>query len=214
VNVRVFSFAVIAGLTALPMATLSACKGGGQANAPVNVPPADGGPDAHAPSVFATTPPPSGLPPMASVPPPGVAGSKKAKVKDDAALTECGGKEASHAKDPAALVKKIGDACAAPSKMKPIGAPLKGTQADREPHQENKLHVEANHCYRVYFAADDGVKDVVATLRDSNGDVITSAPGPAAPQFGAMCFSAADDVTLSIGVGAGKGTWAAQVWGN
>lgn len=207
-NVRVLSFAVLAGLTAI-----GACKGG-QANAPVNVPAADGGADGSSPNVFATTPPPSGLPPMAAVPPPGVAGSKKGKVKDDAALTECAGKGSPHAKDPAALVKKLGDACAAPSKMKPLGAPLKGSQSDRDPHQENKFHVEANHCYRVYFATDDGVKDAVVTLRDSNGDVITAAPAPAAPEHGAMCFTAADDVTLSLGIGSGKGTWAAQVWGN
>lgn len=200
---------MIAGLTAL-----AACKGGNQANTPVSVPPVDGGTDASTPNVFATTPPPSGLPPMAPIPPPGVAGSKKAKVKDDAALIECGGKEASHAKDPSALVRRIGEACAAPSKMKPVGGPLKGTQADKDPHQDNKFHVEANHCYRVYFATDDGVKDVVATLRDSNGDVIASAPGPAAPQFGAMCFTSADDVTFALGIGSGKGTWAAQVWGN
>lgn len=207
---RVFSFAVIAGITAM-----AACKGGGQPNAPVSVPPVDGGAaDGSGPSIFATTPPPSGLPPMAAVPPPGVAGSKKGKVKDDPALTECGGKESPRAKDPAALVKRVGDGCAAPSKMKAIGAPLRGTQADKDPHQESKFHVEGNHCYRVYFAVEEGVKDAVLTLRDSNGDVITSAPGPAAPQYGAVCFGSADDVTLSVGIGAGKGAWAAQVWGN
>ncbi len=207
-NVRVWIFAVTAGLTAV-----AACKSK-PATTPVNVPGADAGAEGGAPNVFATSPPPSGLPPMAAVPPPGVAGSKKAKVKDDAALAECGGKDVPHAKDPAALVKKIGESCAGASKMKPVGAPLKGTQADRDPHQDNKFHVEANHCYRVYFATDDGVKDAVVTLRDGAGDVITSAPGPSVPQSGAMCFTSADDVTLSLGIGAGKGTWAAQVWGN
>ena len=209
VNVRAISFAVIAGLTAM-----AACKGGGQANAPVSVPPADGGADTSTPNVFATTPPPSGLPPMSSVPPPGVAGSKKGKLKEDAALAECGGKEPPHAKDPAALVKKIGEACAASSKMKPVGAALKGTQADRDPHQDSKFHVEANHCYRVYFATDDSVKDAVITLRDGAGDVITSSPGPAAPQNGAFCFTTADDITLTLGIGASKGAWPPQVWGN
>jgi hypothetical protein len=151
---------------------------------------------------------------MAPMPPPGVAGSKKAKVKDEAALAECGGKVPPHAKDPAALVKKIGEGCAAASKMKPLGAPLKGTQGDKDAPQDNKFHADANHCYRVYFASDDGAKDVVVTLRDGAGDVITESPGPSAPQNGAVCFTTADDVTLSLAIGSGKGAWAAQVWGN
>lgn len=201
-------FAVIAGLTAL-----AACKGK-PANPPVSVPPLDGGADASNPNVFATSPPPSGLPPMAAMPPPGVAGSKKATVKADAALAECGGKVAPHGKDPAAVVKHVGEGCAAASKMKAVGAPFKGTQADKDAHQDNKFHAEANHCYRVYFASDDGVKDIVVTLRDSAGDVIAESPGPSAPQNGAVCMTSSDDITVSLGIGAGKGTWTAQVWGN
>ena len=205
-----FSALIVPGFFAL--GALVACGSKSTAKTPVVVPAADAG--ASAVNAFATSPPPSGLPPMAVMPPPGVAGSKKAKIKSDGALAACGGQLEPHGKDPAAIVKTLGDACAAPSKMKPVGAALRGTQADNGAHQESKFHAEANHCYRVYFAGDDGVKDLALVLRDSSGDVITESAGPAAPQDGAMCFSASDDVSLLLAIGNGKGSWVAQVWGD
>lgn len=205
-----FSLLAVPGFLAL--GALVACGSKNTAKTPIVVPAADAG--ATTANAFATSPPPSGLPPMAPMPPPGVAGSKKAKVKPDSALAACGGQLEPHGKDPAAVVKSVGDSCAPPSKMKPVGAAMRGTQADKDAHQENKFHAEANHCYRVYFAGDDGVKDLALVLRDSNGDVIAESPGPAAPQDGAMCFTAADDVTVSLAIGNGKGAWVAQVWGD
>lgn len=147
------------------------------------------------------------------MPPPGVAGSKKAKVRTDGALFACGGGAKPSAKDPLDHVKRVGEACAAASKMKPLGAPLRGQQSDKDAHVEHKVRVEANKCYRVYIATDEGVKDVVVAVRDSNGDMVAESNGNAAvPHDGAMCFTTGDEVTLMIGIGAGKGTYAAQVW--
>ena len=36
----------------------------------------------------------------------------------------------------------------------------------------------------------------------------------ALPDDGAICFTASDDVSLLVGIGAGKGAYAAQVWSN
>ena len=192
-----------------------ACGGGGSAKNPANGAAAtDAGAEAGSGPSWATSPPPSGLPPMASMPPPGVAGSKKAKRKPDGALASCSGAAKAQAKDPADLVKRLGESCAAASKMKPVSAMLRGQQSDRDPHQENKFRAEANHCYRVYVAGDESVKDVVVVLRDSAGDIVAEAPGPAAPEDGAVCFTAADEVALLVGIGSGKGAWAAQVWGD
>ena len=192
---------------------LAACGGGGGGNQVV-IPSAGGDAGAEAgASPFATTAPPAGLPPMAPMPPPGVAGSKKAKRKSDGAMFACGGGAKAAAKDPVKHVKRIGEACAAATKMKPVGAPIRGQQSDKDPHAEHKLRVEANKCYRVYIASDEGVKDIVAAVRDSNGDMVAESNGNAAvPHDGAMCFTTADEVTLMIGVGAGKGSYAAQVW--
>jgi len=146
------------------------------------------------------------------MPPPGVAGSKKARRRPDAALYACGGGAKPTAKDPADLVKRVGEACAAASKMKPLGAAIRGTQADKDAHQEQKVKVDANKCYRVYFAADENVKDAVVVLRDSAGDVVGESAGVALPADGAVCFTAADELTLLVGIGAGRGAYAVQVW--
>jgi hypothetical protein len=151
---------------------------------------------------------------MATMPAPGVVGSKKAKLRVDAALASCTSVARAEGKDPAAQVKKTGEACAASSKMKPVGPVLRGQQSDREPHQEHKFRAEANHCYRVYFSGDDGAKDVVIVLRDSAGDIVAEGPAPAVPNDSAACFTSTDDVSLLLGVGSGKGAWAAQVWGD
>lgn len=196
----------------LLLLSLVACSGGG-AKAPARTD-ADAGAkgDAGASAPMATTPAPSNLPPMASMPPPGVAGSKKAKRRPDAALATCAGAARGVVKDPAEAVKRMGEACAAASKMKPASAILRGQQADRDTHQENRFHAEANHCYRVYLASEEPAKDVVAVLRDSAGDIVAEATGPAVPEEGAVCFTTSDDVTVLVGVGSGKGAWAAQVW--
>jgi hypothetical protein len=158
------------------------------------------------------SPPPSGLPPMSPMPPPGVAGSKKVKRRVDPALAACGGVAKPQAKDPVDHVKRIGEACAAAAKMKPVLSILRGQQGDKDAHQENKFRAEANHCYRLYFAGDESVKDVVIVLRDSAGDVVAEAPGPAVPHDGVACFTSGDEVSILVGIGSGKGAWAAQVW--
>lgn len=161
---------------------------------------------------LAVSPPPSGLPPLAAMPPAGVAGSRKARKTTDASLYACGGGAKPSAKDPAELVKRLGEACAVAAKMKPAGPMIRAQQADRDAHQEHKVRVEANRCYRVVFATDENVKDAVVVMRDSAGDVVAESAGAALPEDGAVCFTSSDEVTLMIGIGTGKGAYAAQVW--
>jgi hypothetical protein len=198
--------------TAIAVAAAAACGGAGKtATGPVLAPSTST--SASAATAGPTlTPPPSGLPPMAQMPPAGVAGSKKAKRKTDGALYACGGGAKPSAKDPADLVKRLGEACAGATKMKPVGAMIRAQQADREAHQEHKLRVEANKCYRVVFATDENVRDAVVVMRDSAGDMVAESPSAALPPDGALCFTTADEVTLMIAIGAGKGAYAAQVW--
>lgn len=109
-------------------------------------------------------------------------------------------------------MKRVGEGCASASKMKPIGTLIRGTQADKDAHQEHKVRVEANKCYRVYFATDESVKDAVLVMRDSAGDMVGESPGAALPEDGAVCFTSADEITLMVAMGAGKGAYAVQVW--
>jgi hypothetical protein len=202
---------VFVALTSL-IAIVAACGGGGkQAPGPNAAGSASASASAGVGS-FAQTPPPSGLPPLAVMPPPGVTGSKKAKKKSDGALFACGGGARPIAKDPVDLVKRLGESCASAAKMKPVGDMIRAQQADRDAHQEYKFRVEANKCYRVVFAADENVRDAVVIMRDSAGDMVAESAGAALPEDGAICFTTADEVTLMVGIGAGKGAYAAQVW--
>lgn len=178
---------------------------------------AEGGTPGAAPSASPARAPAAlgALPPFAAMPPAGVTGSKKAKAKEDSALASCAG-DVPRAKDPDGLVRRLGEACAkvpAGAKMKPVGAKMSGQQADGAPHAEQKLRVEAGKCYRVYFATDEGARDVVVVARDSAGDVVAESPGPALPAGGLMCFTTSDEVTLLVAVGSGKASWVAQAWG-
>lgn len=56
------------------------------------------------------------------------------------------------------------------------------------------------------------MKDAVLALRDSAGDMVAESPSAALPADGTICFTASDEVTLLVGIGAGKGAYAAQVW--
>ncbi|MBX3187576.1 MAG: hypothetical protein KF819_11200 [Labilithrix sp.] len=190
-----------------PALIVAACGGGKPPLPPL---PASGVPEGGTPALV-LSPPPSGLPPMASMPPPGVAGSRKARKKADGALYACASAKPA-AKDPAELVRRVGEACASASKMKPLGAMIRAQQADKDAHQEHKLRVEPNKCYRVVFATDENVRDAVIVMRDSAGDVVAESPGVALPEDGVVCFTTADEVTLLVGIGAGKGAYAAQVW--
>lgn len=209
---HLFTSSALSAALALGAFALACGAGGGASTSAPAAPSASASAPAR-PSGLAVTPPPSGLPPMAAMPPPGVAGSKKAKKKGDGALYACGAGARPSAKDPGDLVKKVGEGCAAASKMKPVGAPIRGTQADRDAHQEHKVRVEANKCYRVYFATDESVKDAVLVVRDSAGDVVAESPGVALPEDGAVCFTSADEVTLMVAIGAGKGGYVMQLWG-
>src|SRR5512143_4025919 len=80
---------VSALLAALGAAVAVACGGGG-AKTPAKAGRGDAGASGAA-TELAATPPPSGLPPMAAMPAPGVAGSKRAKTKADNALATCAG---------------------------------------------------------------------------------------------------------------------------
>jgi hypothetical protein len=204
----------VAGASLATLAAIAAaCGGGGAVSA--TAPAVRGSASASAASAggsFAQTPPPSGLPALATMPPPGVAGSKKAKKKLDGALFACGGGAKPTAKDPADLVKRLGESCASAAKMKPVGPMIRAQQADRDAHQEHKVRVEANKCYRIVFAADENVRDAVVVMRDSAGDMVAESAGAALPEDGSICFTSADEVTLMVGVGAGKGSYAAQVW--
>lgn len=144
------------------------------------------------------------------MPPPGVAGSKKATIKADASLGGCE-LEKGRAKEPATLLAQLARSCSETG-WKPAGPLIRGEQADHDAHQEYRVHVDPNKCYRVVFAAEESIQDAVVAMRDSAGDAVSESAGATLPEDGALCFRTADDVVLTIAIGSGRGKYAAQVW--
>lgn len=199
----------LAALALLAAALGAAC--GGASNPALAIPTTPVGTADAAASGWVVTPPPSGLPPFAPMPPPGVVGSKKARAKRDASWQACHlGVKAS--KDLAAEVAARGKACEKATKMRPLGGVLKGSQGAGDPHQEFALRAEAKHCYRVYLAADENVVDVGLLVKDSTGDVAGEDAGLVLLDDGGVCFDSADDAKIVVTVGKGKGSYALQIW--
>jgi hypothetical protein len=209
----------LAGATLLPIA--AACGGAQKPPEATPAPSASAAPSA-APAASEAAPAASAAPSAAAsaapAPPPPNPGSKKVTKKNDAAWATChqsfkaGNKEVS--KDVEAMAKL----CAAPTKMKLIGKTLTGKQSDQDPPQSFPLKAEANHCYRVYAQAADGIKDLDLAIKDSTGAIAgedsTDDPSPVVLEDGAVCFTEADAATVVVAVGMGKGAYAVQIWGN
>ncbi len=160
-------------------------------------------------SAAAPSPLPSGLPAVAVMPPPGVRGSTKARTKADEKQARC----VSKAQPPGAgalaeAIKRTGAAC----DLKPASDLFTATLGDGDAHREFAWKASAGRCYRVLSARDAKVLDMVLLVRDAKGDFAAQGPEGALPADGKLCFESADDATLLVSVGTGKGAFAVQVW--
>jgi hypothetical protein len=162
----------------------------------------------------ATTPAADAGAATASTPPPDT-GSKKITAKHDAAWATCHASYKPASKDLAAEAGKSAKGCEATTKMKAVGKPEKGTQADTNPPQTIKLQGKAGKCYRVYAMADAGIKDLDLLLKDSTGAVgaedSTDDPSPVLVEDVAFCFKEDDAASIVVSVGQGKGSWALTI---
>jgi hypothetical protein len=224
------SFSLLVGLTGLagavllPLpAALVACGGAGAPPAASPTPSASAAPSgtpaeaapSSAPSAAAASAAPSAS--AAPTPPPNP-GSKKATKKNEAAWASCHQSYKANNKEVAKDVEAMAKGCAAVTKMKPIGKTLTGKQGDQDPPQSYPLKAEANHCYRVYAQAADGIKDLDLAIKDSAGAIAgedsTDDDSPVILEDGAVCFTEADAATVVVSVGLGKGRYAVQIWGD
>jgi hypothetical protein len=95
---------------------------------------------------------------------------------------------------------------------------FKGTQSAANLPQAFPFHAEASHCYRVYAVAGAGIQDLDLLVKDSTGAIAgedsTDDPSPVVQEDGAVCFKVADDASAVVSIGAGKGAYAVQIWGD
>ena len=155
--------------------------------------------------------------PVAKMPPAFQFGSKKAAKRVHPEWASCSAGRAPSA-DLDAEVTSLAKACQTITKMHPLGAPLKNTQAQGAPAQSFKLKAEANHCYRLYAAAAPTITNMEILITDSEGGLAvearTDAPRAIVLEDGAICFTTADDAQIKVSIGAGEGSYAVQVAGD
>jgi hypothetical protein len=161
----------------------------------------------------APSPPPANLPAMAAMPAPGVRGSPVATVSGERAFETCI-KRTRVVKNALEAAHSVGQGCSGVAKNHPIGVPLPVANSDSERASESSFRAESGKCYRVYSAHTSEVMETAIVLRDGAGNIIIDSPSDTIPQAGAFCFSAATQVTVTLAIGRGKGTFAAEVWGN
>jgi hypothetical protein len=152
----------------------------------------------------------------APVAPPPVPTSTVATTKTEASWAACHQGYKAKNKDASKDVEGMAKACATPTRMKLVGKTFTGKQADQEKPQVFPFDAKANHCYRAYAQASDGIKDLDLVIKDS-ADVIvgqdaTDDPSPVVNEDGAVCFSKDDKASVVVSVGMGSGTYAVQVW--
>jgi hypothetical protein len=145
---------------------------------------------------------PSGLPPYAPMPEPGVKGSSKVTLRPtDAACLSDGNKSD---------VKARLDALAGCDKgLSAKTPPFEGSASEADAAVETTFRAEKGHCYRVLATHDLG--SLVVVLNDSAGARIAESASGATPEHARACFTEADTVTVRVAGGRGKGRFAVAV---
>ena len=150
------------------------------------------------------------------VPPPPTQKSAVASSKTVESWAACHQGYKATAKDVSRDVAAMARACEKATKMILLGRTLTGKQAYDDAPQSFPLDALANHCYRVYAQAGEGIKDLDVVIKDSAGVVVgedaTDHPSPVVLENGAVCFAKDDRASVVVSVGMGSGVYAVQVW--
>jgi hypothetical protein len=219
---RAASLLVLAAATVGPEAVATVGCGGGRAPAAA-VAASPSASAALTPSATASaspapplSAPPSAEAPSAPLPPTPVPTSTVATTKNDASWVACHQSYKAKNKEVSKDVSAMAKACETTTKMKLFGKTLTGKQADQDKPQVFPFEAKAQHCYRVYAQAAEGIKDLDLVIKDS-ADVIvghdsTDDPSPVVLEDGAVCFSKDDKASVVVSVGMGSGSYAVQIW--
>ena len=142
--------------------------------------------------------------------------STKTTEKHDPAWAACHQGFKPKGKSLEADVSAMAKGCEGVTKMKPVGATITGQQDAKSQPRLVPLKAEAGKCYRVYAASSGTVGDLDLVVRDSRGDIAsedtTDDPSPVIAEDGAVCFKDADAANVVVSIGAGKGSYALEIW--
>ncbi len=141
--------------------------------------------------------------------------SDKVTWKKDATFAKCHN-DVQTGKDLSAGVTAMAQGCASLMKMHQVGKTVQGSRQNLDPAQTIPLHVEANHCYRIYGLSEDSLQDLDIAVIDSAGKSAgedgSDSPDAVVLEDGELCFTQADDVKVNVAAGNGGGKFALEIW--
>jgi hypothetical protein len=119
--------------------------------------------------------------------------------------------------DPFADLDRLGEACAAPAGLRPVGAAHQGAeQGAGDPPERFSFRVHRG-CYRAFAVGGAGVEDLDVAFYDQAGHLaagdVSRDRWPVVPPRGPLCVEGNGVYTVSVAVARGRGDYLLQIWG-
>jgi hypothetical protein len=119
--------------------------------------------------------------------------------------------------DPAADLARLGEACAAPAGLTPLGAPHAGNEQGQGDPPERLTFAVRRGCYRAFAVGSLGVDDLDIAIYDPEGQIaagdVSRDRWPVVPPRGPLCVEREGVYTVAVAVARGRGDYLLQLWG-
>jgi hypothetical protein len=119
--------------------------------------------------------------------------------------------------DPGADLARLGEACAAPAGLRPLGLPHQGALQGSGDAPERLSFRAQRGCYRAFAVGGAGVGDLDVAVYDASGRLATGDVSrdrwPVVPPRGPLCVEDEGVYTVAVSVARGRGDYVLQIWG-
>jgi hypothetical protein len=119
--------------------------------------------------------------------------------------------------DPAADLARLGEACAAPGGLHPVGALHEGAEQGPGDPPERFAFRARRGCYRAFALGGPGVVDLDVAVYDPQGRLaggdVSRDRWPVVPPRGPLCVESSGVYTVAVAVARGRGDYLLQMWG-
>jgi hypothetical protein len=119
--------------------------------------------------------------------------------------------------DPATDLALLGEACAAPAGLRPLGVPHEGAEQGAGDPPERLSFRARRGCYRLFAVGGAGVDDLDVAFYDPQGRLaagdVSRDRWPVVPPRGPLCVEREGVYSVSIAVARGRGDYLLQIWG-
>jgi hypothetical protein len=120
--------------------------------------------------------------------------------------------------DPGEDLARLGEACASPAGLTPVGSVHSGAQAAGDPPERLTFRARGGRCYRAFAVGAPGVLDLDVALYDPEGRLaagdVSRDRWPIVPPRGPFCAEGEGVYTVAVAVTRGSGEYALQIWGS